>query len=367
MSDRNYPPAYLRYLKARLSNFLRPGFWGTAIFLLVVGLLVREYWLNPGLFTKNENKEPTKESVETKTTETNTEETAKETTQETTIADEDKLIAADIDNMPNLLSDFAQETVSANVTTLRINNEANNSETFLEDIINKRNADANQAKLNSSLGIVNQDSPASIENPFMVQAQNLLQSHRGNNENQFLGINNLATSPTTTEPTTTANLRLGLNHQTQNNQTQNNHNNIVVNPLEAAIKQSSNTNKINSLSSNGEVRTIYVPNGLPSQGLPSNAGVGYVQPTIINLPSTPYSNFNGVQTAPNTGIPTTGVSTIPNNPDSVQSPSQGVVNSTTPIGYSNYGNSAVQQPSQLPQSNLSYPGQMQPGNNGLGR
>jgi hypothetical protein len=346
MPERNYPPAYLRYLKPRLSNFLRPSFWGTGIFLVVIGLVIWQSWFNPEFLTQSENKETAKEVVTPKTTE------------ETTISDEDKAIAADIDNIPSLLGDIPQATISVPIRTLQTNTQANNSETFLEDIINKRNADANQAKSNPELAIVNQLPAVNAKNPFVVQAENILQPNMGNKGSQFLGINNintLATSSETTDPQTGANLGIGLNNQ-------NHQNTVVVSPLEVAIQKSSSTTPINSLGSNGGVRPIYAPHSLPS-----HSGIGYIQPTITNVQPTYYSNFNGVQTTPNVGIPTNRVYGVPNNPYSVQSPSQGVVNSTTPVGYGNYGNNTLQQPGQLPQSNLSNPGQVQQGNNGFGR
>ena len=40
----------LRYLKARLSIFTRPAFLVAAVFLSVVGFVVKEYWTNPDFF-----------------------------------------------------------------------------------------------------------------------------------------------------------------------------------------------------------------------------------------------------------------------------------------------------------------------------
>ncbi|MFM2062439.1 MAG: hypothetical protein RLZZ507_2109 [Cyanobacteriota bacterium] len=349
MPERNYPPAYLRYLKPRFSNFLRPSFWGTGIFLVLVGLVIWQSWFNPEFLAQSENKETAQEVVTPKTTE--------ETTEETTISDEDKAIAADLDNIPSLLGDFAQATISVPIRTLQTNTQANNSETFLEDIINKRNTAINQAKSNPELGIVNQLPGVNAKNPFVVQAKNILQPNMGNKGNQ-LGINNintLATSSETTNPQTAANLGIGLNNQ-------NHQNTVVISPLEVAIQKSSSTTQINSLGSNGGVRPISAPHSLPS-----NSGIGYIQPTVTNVQPTYYSNFHGIQTTPNVGIPTNRVYGVPNNPYSVQPPIQGVVNSNTPIEYRNYGNYTVQQPGQLPQSNLSNPGQVQQGNNGFGR
>lgn len=47
MPSLNQPPAYLRYLKARLKPFTRPAFWTSAIALLLVLLFAWEYWNNP--------------------------------------------------------------------------------------------------------------------------------------------------------------------------------------------------------------------------------------------------------------------------------------------------------------------------------
>jgi hypothetical protein len=92
--------------------------------------------------------------------------------------------------------------------------------------------------------------------------------------------------------------------------------------------------------------------------------MGYIQPSETNQPQNSYTNFNDLQAAPNKYITTTVVNRVPNNPYLVQPPINGVVNSTTSIGSGNYGNNTVKQPGQLPQSHLSYPGQIQEVNNG---
>jgi hypothetical protein len=122
MREHNYPPAYFRYLKARLSNFLRPSFWGTGFFLVALGLAFRGYWLNPGIFTVQPNQEPNKEAVEKETTD---------------LSEEDKVIAADIDNMPTLFSDFSQSTLSTTTINAENKTEKNNSPIFVKDEINQ--------------------------------------------------------------------------------------------------------------------------------------------------------------------------------------------------------------------------------------
>ncbi|WP_071191957.1 hypothetical protein [Trichormus sp. NMC-1] len=340
MSDRNYPPAYLRYFKARLSNFLRPSFWVTGVFLLVIVLVIREYWLNPELFTKLQTKKA-----------------AAEKTAETSLSEEDKAIAADIDNMPTLLNDFEQASVSANVTTFPSKIQPNNSDSFIEDVINQKNA-ADEDKYKSILGIANSISSQPEKNPFVVQAENLLKIENSDYKSRFLDTNNSPISPEPTAITDVSNLNQGLT----TNQTTNNQSTVVISPLEAAIKKWSNT-QLNPAISNVGVSPISPTNSLPNQGLPSGSIMGYNQLKVTNSPQNSYGNLNSIQTTPNIGISTTGTSALPNNTYPVQVPSQGIVNSTAPVGYGINANNSLQQPSQLPQSNLppnlNYPGQVQ--------
>jgi hypothetical protein len=347
MSDRNYPPAYLRYFKARLSNFLRPSFWVTGVFLLVIVLVIREYWLNPELFTKLQTKKA-----------------AAEKTADTSLSEEDKAIAADIDNMPTLLNDFEQAAVSANVTTFPSKIQPNNSDSFIEDVINQKNA-ADEHKYKSILGIANSISSQPEKNPFLVQAENLLKIENSDYKSRFLDTNNLPISSEPTEITDVSNLNKGLTNQTTNNQTT-----VVISPLEAAIKKSSNT-QLNPSLSNVGISPISPTNSLPNQGLSSGSIMGYNQLRVTNSPQNSYGNLNSIPTAPNVGISTTGTSAVLNNPYAVQPPSQGIVNSTPPVGYGINPNNSLQQPSQLPQSNLppnlNYPGQVQQYPNGSQR
>ncbi|MBD2693150.1 hypothetical protein [Anabaena catenula] len=347
MPHRHYPPAYLRYFKARLSNFLRPSFWGTGIFLLVVVVGIREYWINPELFTKI----PTKKAAE---------KTAVEKTADTSLSDEDKAIAADIDNMPNFLTDFEQAALSANVTPFPSKIKLNNSDFFVEDLINKKNT-ADEGKFKSSLGITNNISSQPEKNPFMVQSENLLKSDNRDLKTQFSDVNNFPISPEPTAITDVSSLSNGLTNQTTNNQST-----VIISPLEAAIKRSSNT-QLNPSISNVGVKPISPTNSLPNQGLSSGSIMGYNQLKVTDSPQNSYGNLNSIPTAPNVVTPTTGTSAVLNNPYAVQPPSQGIVNSTAPVGYGINANNSLQQPSQLPQSNLNYPGQVQPYPNGSQR
>jgi hypothetical protein len=372
MPHPHYPPAYLRYLRARLLNLARPGFWGTAIFLSVVGLLTWEYWSNPDIFVyKQKNQVASQKPVDS------------------SLSAENRAIAADIDNLPVLFNDFEQATVSLTAKKHSENTESKKSKGLLDDVINKQKA-ASDTKLNPGLGVNGDTSPA-LKNPFVVQTENLLRTGTIDSNNQFLGLKTLNAA---SEPTSSS-LGIGFTNQTSKNQ-----NSLSISPLQAALNQStnqklSNFNGVSATETNNSGRvsepgtTVMPPinsllsqNSVPSTGL--TAGTGYTS-TGTNLPQNAYSNLNNSQPLPNNGLSTSTnlqqnpynnlnsgqiapnvapvtspvTSAAPSNiaPDSSQSPSQGIVNPTNPVGYGNYG---LQQPTQLPQSNYGNYGLQQP-------
>ncbi|MEH2001487.1 MAG: hypothetical protein V7L00_22540 [Nostoc sp.] len=385
MPHRYYPPAYLRYLRARLWNLGRPRFWGTAIFLSVVGLVAWEYRSNPDIFVyKQKNgvvsQKPTDSSL----------------------SEENRAIAADIDNLPVLFNDFQQGTLSVTANTPKENTNGKKSKDLLGDVINTQKS-ASDTKLNPGLGVNGGTSPA-VENPFVVQTENLLRTGTVDTNNQFLGLktSKAASEPTGGEQTSSSldSLGIGLTNQTNKNQ-----NSLSITPLQAALNQSTNqklsnlngsatqTNALGRVSDPGvtlmpPINSLPSQNSLPSTGL--TAGTGYTS-TGTNLPQNPYSNLNKGQVLPSNGLTTgTGYTStgtnLPQNPYnnlnsgqvvpnvspvtppvtplaptniapySSQSPSQGVVTPTNPVGYGNYG---MQQPTQLPQSYGNY-GMQQP-------
>ncbi|RCJ35078.1 hypothetical protein A6769_20205 [Nostoc punctiforme NIES-2108] len=370
MPHRHYPPAYLRYLKARLWNLGRPGFWGTAIFLSVVGLATWEYWSNPDIFVYKQKKPVVLQK-----------------SADSSLSEENKAIAADIDNLPVLFNDFEQGTLSSTANAPEQQTEAKKSKDSLDDVINKQKS-ANNTKLNPGL-VVNGDTSPAAKNPFVQQTDNLLRTGTVDSNNPFLGLKTLNTA---SEPTggdqTSSSLGVGFTNQTNKNQ-----NSLSINPLQAALNQSTNQ-KLSSFSSNtatqtnavGQVSapgtTLMPPiNSLTSQNsLPNTrltTGTGNTS-TGTNLPQNPYSNLNNGQVVPNNGL-TTGTN-LPQNPYnpytnlnngqvvpnvapsstvpySSQSPSQSVVTPTNPVGYGNYG---LQQPMQSPQSTYGNYGLQQP-------
>ncbi|HYX17036.1 MAG TPA: hypothetical protein VE944_22330 [Nostoc sp.] len=382
MPNRHYPPAYLRYLKARLWNLGRPGFWGTAIFLSVVGLVTWEYWSNPDIFVYKQksqfaSQEPTDSSL----------------------SEENKAVAADIDNLPVLFNDFNQATPSVTPNNPKENTEAKNSQNSLEDVINKQKS-ANNTKLNPGLG-VNPDTSPVVKNPFVVQTENLLRAGTGDNNNQFLGLKPLNTASEPTGGETSSSLGIGFTNQTNKNQ-----NSVSASPVQAGLNQSTNqqyssfngtATQTNGLGQASEPGTTLMPpinslpsqNSIPSAGLttgtgytstgtnlqqnpysnlnngqvvPSNrlnTGTGYTS-TGTNLQQNPYNNLNNGQVVPNVApVTSPGTYVVPNNiaPYSSQIPNQGVVSPTNPVGYGNYG---LQQPMQPLQSTYGNYGLQQP-------
>ncbi|OUL28611.1 hypothetical protein BV372_24765 [Nostoc sp. T09] len=374
MSNRDYPPAYLRYLKARLRNLGRPSFWVTAIFLSVLGLGMWEYLSNPDMFTQKQNQEVAAPKVA-----------------ESSLSTEDRAAVADIDNLPVLIKDFEQANLAATLSIPEENSKAKNSQSLFDDVINQQPAATNIAKSNPSLGIINGIPTPKQNNPFVVQADNLLRS--GYSNSPLLGAKSLTTSPEEIGSATKSfNQEMGLANQ--NNKSQNS---VVNSSLQGAINQSQNQNlsslnsltasptnimgtnsysgvtstsqnlfgfnsQTSSLTSSTGATSTPPSNGLPSQTLPANTslntGAGYAQPATTNFTQNPYTNFNNSQLLPN-GVQATSVTpsvtsaaTTNISPYSTPTQIQGVVNPSTPTVYGNYG---VQQPTQLPQSRNSLP------------
>jgi hypothetical protein len=319
MPNRPYPPAYLRYLRARLWNLARPSFWITAIFLAVMGLVIREYWLNPELFTQQQNNDLLSTN--------------------SAVTEDDEAIVADIDNLEVLLNDakIARLAVTPKATPQQKPNQG-----LFADIIKPKPKDA---KPNPSLSSLNQGTASKRQNLFVTQAENLLQMGTGYSTNQVLGVK----SAITPVEQTASQLRIGLPNQTENNQ-----NAVVVSPLQAAINQSTNQNssyfnRVTSSQINTIQGTAYgsgtpTPpiNNLSNQTLPATNG--YIQPTVTNLPANSLTNFNNPPVLPSVSPVTPAVTSgvINNfNPYSPQNPNQ---NAIAPITPENYSNPSVQQP-----------------------
>ncbi len=343
MKSRRYPPAYFRYFKARLWNLTRPSIWGTAIFLSIVGLTIKEYWARPDIFTNRQSKPvATQQSSPT-------------------LSPEDRANVADIDNLPVLVYDSnlgalpleAAEPIPK--TPIR---------SALEEAISKQKT-ANDIKLN----VADNSAPLpKSDNPFLKQADNLLQLSNIQRNNRFLGLNASKSSNRAEGVEFPSGLNLsGLNSgQIKKNNTDKT---VAVNPLQAALNSASTSqNSSNLTSSSPNLNSLQLPlnqsfnpnqtnlsnsslntingfgqlqptNTLPNQsitqpyssrtgltttadginGIPSSTG--YAQPTVTNQPQTDYSNYNnGGITQPQTYYGNYNNSNLNNNFNNSQSP-----------------------------------------------
>ncbi|MDF5708428.1 MAG: hypothetical protein PUP90_12265 [Nostoc sp. S4] len=347
MRHRHYPPAYLRYLRARLWNLRRPGFWVTAIFLSGVGLVTWEYWSNPDIFVYKQKNQ-----------------VASQKPTDSSLSEEDKAIAADIDNLPVLFNDFDRATLSTTANSPKEKTDEKKSKGLLDDLLNKQKS-VSDSKLKPDSGVVNSEPPPILKNPFITQTENLLRSGTVDSNSQFLGLKSLNGASETEGQQTSSSLGIGLTNQTNNNQ-----NSVSINPLQAALNdstnQKSNSNGINATGSNTSGRvsdtgtrltpsmnSLPTQNSLPTDGV--NSGTGNTS-TGTNLQPNPYSNLNSAQ-APVTPPLNSVAPTNNTAPYSSQSPNQGVVAPTNPTGYGNYG---LQQPTQVPQSTYGNYGLQQP-------
>ncbi|MGD1872072.1 MAG: hypothetical protein ACFB02_03375 [Mastigocoleus sp.] len=274
--SKNHPPAYLRYFKARLLNFTRPEFWMTAIILLITGLVIKEYWTNPDLlntFKPNQNavvKNPSESSV---------------------LSDEDKAIAADIDNLPVLFYEYKDKQTST--VNLKKSNKA-----AKQNLLKSNQQIEEQRNQNNSKSILTRipnPSFSEIKNPFLSEADNLLQLKilRGNS-NQ-ISQSNQAYYPLG-----------GLNQQNNSGITNTNQtivqNNIGFNPLRTQIEllqsreqQNQKENRITQLVPNNFVNSNYVNFSQNTNLLtsPTNSSINYFN--NINIPSNSISQFSSNQ------------------------------------------------------------------------
>jgi hypothetical protein len=406
MSNRHYPPANLRYLKARLRNLSRPAFWGTAIFLSVLGLVIREYWSNPDAFTGKQNSEIT--TLET----------------DDSLSAEDKAIAADIDNLPVLYNDVKQPTGPINILTPQDNSKANQGNDFLQYLLRQQKSSRN-TKLTPSSDINNNSSSSDEKNPFITQTENLLKFGTQNSNTQPLttssqpqgvtrspntvdvGVNqsptnsytSISSSTSILSPSSTptlSNINGGVSTpsnvgQTSYNEvTQNLSNNGATSILSNPAGQTSYNGVPQNLSNNNGTAILSNPAGQNSyNGVPQNLSTnsptfvpntnlnnstGYIQPTVPNSLPNSYNTINPVQPLPYQ-VPASAV-TQPVNPSALTNtqpysiqPVYPNINSNqitppTPASYTNSRYDYIR--NQLRQSNFYVPGQSTGGVQGNG-
>ncbi|MDB9376183.1 hypothetical protein [Nodularia sphaerocarpa] len=297
MANHDYPPASLRYLKARLWNLGKPSFWVTAIFLSVIGLVIREYWSNPNMFTYKENPEVN-----------------------SSVSREDRAITADVDNLPALFRDFNPANVPIVANISRSKSRSDNKDKLVKDV--DKEESVNSAASIPEIGTFNSTSPPPGKNPFVLEAENLLESGAFNLGNQSLGINSL---DATFQPRGTAAKSdppgVGVN-QTKNGQNPDSIG-VLPTPLNLSSNQTLSTlngataNQINSLGQTAAGGVMQIPpnNGsLPQSSSPTglNAATG-IQPTVgvpNNFPPNSFNNVDSIQGLPSPIDPITVTSPV---------------------------------------------------------
>lgn len=272
---RHHSPASLRYLKAKLWNLTRPSFWGTAIFLSVVGLLMRQYWISPNFSStvRTQSPENTKPP-------------------ESFLSEEEKAIAADIDNLPVLFYESTQQNLSTTAGKPKKKIQVPREQALFENSAKQRNI-PNQSRFYSG-SIKQQKIPSQkVENPFLQQANKLLELNHFGSDKQFSQIEPSYTTSSRTLVSTSL-FNSGMPNFTPSHSLQNP---APTNALQTALNQL-------------EPKTQQQIQTLPQSSLPNN----------IASPVVPYNqspNFN-----PNINNP--GLAVNPSNPTtaigSLQSP-----------------------------------------------
>ncbi len=358
MSRSHYNSPRLRYLKARLSILVRPSFLMGMVFLSVVGLVIKEYWTNPEFLKFSQNQLV---SPPTPTSSSNS---------QSLISEEDRVIAADIDNLSVLDYDQKKAKVTG-VPSINNNQIKKQNEAQLTKILDlvKKNELANEIKPNNKPQRTNIPSVLQ-KNPFLGQAENLLK-FKIDSQEEVRSVNNLSQySSDLQTPQTLFNLGI-----TNNNSANQNQNGTPESALKAAINQSNNQNWENSVGTTSRNNNIFgqsaqTPNNsnTPTTSRDSRLRQNGINPFInTNLFNQPlnnqvpnsYSNFNNTQT-PATNYSQPGLNNqVPNsysNFNNTRIPatnySQPGLNNQLPNSYSNFNNQRSNNQQQNPYSNF---------------
>lgn len=343
----NQLPASLRYFKARLRPLAQPPVWVPAIFISAVGLVASEYWLNPlgSSLQKKEFAESNNPAY-------------------SFLSREDSRIGADIDSLPVLFHDFDRSITSAAPVAPNKKTQATNTKRSFEDLLAQK--PATFPADTQSTPITGTSTPDSagpkLENPFLVQAQKLLQAGSFDSRGTSLAVNPYTASSSQPVIGQTSGSSFGLQLPNGTNQNQSV---APISPLQPALNQSAIANP--TATTYPQAPTNALGQSLPTSVLPSkispattqaSAGTGYNSPGATNTSPAPNSYINLVGTQPVSGVvsaaqvapPVTSVAPTNITPYSVQVPTQATGSNTNPGLNSNFGNSGLQ-PSQLQQRN----------------
>lgn len=322
----NQPPASLRYFKARLRSLAQPPVWGTAIFISVVGLAAWEYGLNPGLQPSSQKKE-----------------VASKSPAYPSLSQEDSRIGADIDSLPVLFHDFDRTIAPAAPIASNKKTQTTQTKGAVKDLLTQKATFSADTQSTSIAGAGAPSSAApNLENPFLVQAQKLLQAGSLDSRGTSLGVNIYTASSSQPVAEQKSGSSLGVQLPTVTNQNQIvapiSHQSAIANPTAMTYPQAPTNVLGQSLLT-----------GLP-------AGTGSIPPTVTNTTPPPNSYTYLVGSGPVPGVaPAAPVAppVTPIAPYSVQVPDQATGSYTNPELTSNFGSGLP--PSQLQQPNFTTP------------
>jgi hypothetical protein len=323
MSNRRYPPAFLRYLKARLWNLTRPAVWGTTIFLSVVGLVTREYFVNPNFLSHQPQEQKPNVGVKPGSD----------------ISAEDKAIAADIDNLPVLLSDGEKAALATvNTPVVEINSKDKRKNPLEEAIKNQKTNLDTPKTLDKSV-------TSDPENPFITQANDLLKFRNSESENQQTGSlsqtnKNVGNQSENSTLTTSNALKTAIDK-----------NNSITTP-------SNQTNNFGQSSSTSYSSNQSSPNqSFSGNGVNSTPQNNYYQSNtttpIQNYSTNPSNNINN-NSSNNFSNPTSSTPVTSTSNPIVPAQSSGFTVPNSSVNTSGYGNSTLPQQTETQQYNA-YP------------
>ncbi|WP_169220400.1 hypothetical protein, partial [Brasilonema sp. UFV-L1] len=276
--SRHLPPAYLRYLKARLWILTRPSIWGTAIFLSVVGLVIKEYWTHPDFFTRWQTNQVADKPANS------------------SVSEEDTGNAAVLDELSvPYNTDFNQANPPALKTRApKQNTQATNSKSLLDALNSKSQSSTSDSKLKVTMKEGDSTPVIKLENPFLTQAENLLQLKNFQNGSNSQGVNALSTSlAQQNSGQNSFGLGTALGNQINSSQ-----NNVSESALQTALNQLNNQNQRTGLNKDtiNSSNTLNVGTGSTQSGAISTTS--NIQPGV----TTQLQNLTPATSNPQAGI-----------------------------------------------------------------
>ena len=331
MPPSNQLPASLRYLKARLRPLTRPPVWGGAIFVSVVGLVAWEYSVNPELLQSSEHNAVVESG-----------------SNNSSLSPEDSAIGADIDSSPVLAKELNQAITPPTAPLIPLKTQTPKNKDLLGlDPEKATSSTDTQLTLDTVPGTPATPAPTS-NNPFLVQAQNLLQTGQLYDRESSLGNPYAASTQPNAGQTSGSSLGNGLPAVANQNQTASNDPLLNQSPLAnpATISQGSANALGQSFPASAASSHAPLPTGTSN---PSS----YTQPTVTSNTYPANSYYPpGVQIAPSVApysAPAVAPAPIGITPYSTQVPNQTTGNYPTPTFNSGVSSNLQQPPSQLQQ------------------